>query len=104
MSLPLYLDEKRYSYHVLASYPLVFADYQQTDPSTDFENRVQQLYTDAYGYLKQQQYDRALDAFRQLQNLILTTVHPTLPVTSYIDPEFIAPLDPQLLDVFAAKI
>jgi hypothetical protein len=104
MAVPLYFDEKRYSYHVLAPHPPRFGDYQAADPTTAFEQQVQQLYSDAYALLKTQKFDGALDAFRQLHNLILTTVHPSLPPTSYGHPRWTAPLDPGLVDVLATKI
>ena len=101
--VPAYFDEKRYSYHVLASHASWVADYQQADPTTAFEAQVQQQFAAAYSSLKQGQYATALDAFQQLQNLILTSVHPALPATSYRDGQFVAPLDVALIDVFAAK-
>jgi hypothetical protein len=80
--VPAYFDEKRYSYHVLASHVSWAADYQQADPTTAFEVQVQRQFAAAYSSLKQGQYATALDAFQQLQNLILTSVHPALPATS----------------------
>src|ERR1700694_1020945 len=104
MAVPLYFDEKRYSYHVLAPHPPRFGDYQAADPATAFEQQVQQLYGDAHVLLQTRKFDGALDAFRQLHNLILTTVHPSLPPTSYGHPGWTAPLDPALLDVLAARV
>lgn len=100
---PPYFDEKRYSYHVLASHVSWVADYQQADPTTAFEIQVQQQYASAYNSLKQRQYANALDAFQQLENLILTSVHPSLPATSYWYGQFRAPLDVSLIDVFVEK-
>jgi hypothetical protein len=103
MAPPLYFDEKRYSYHVLAPHVSWATDYQQSDPTTDFELQIQQQYTSAYDSLKQGQYAKALDAFQQIQNLILTSVHPMLPVTSFWSGHFAAPMDVALIDVFASK-
>ena len=103
MQLPAYFDEKRYSYHVLRRPVPYFTDYQTADPAQAFEKQVQQLYGAAYDQLKQQKFAGALDAFRQLQNVILTTVHPTLPPTSWYFPWFVAPLDVALVDVLAQK-
>jgi len=103
MAPPLYFDEKRYSYHVLAPHVSWATDYQQSDPTTDFEIQIQQQYASAYDSLKKGQYAKALDAFQQIQNLILTSVHPTLPVTSFWNGRFAAPMDATLIDVFASK-
>jgi hypothetical protein len=100
---PPYFDEKRYSYHVLAPHVSWVVDYQQADPTTAFEIQVQQQYSSAYASLKQGQYANAMDAFQQLENLILTSVHPALPVTSYWSGQFSAPLDVTLIDIFAQK-
>jgi hypothetical protein len=103
MAAPAYFDEKRYSYHVLTPGISWITDYQQAEPATGFEVQVQQQYASAFDSLKRGQYARALSAFKQLHNLILTTVDPTLPVTSYQNPKFVPPLDVGLIDVFAAK-
>jgi len=100
---PPYFDEKRYSYHVLAPRVSWASDYQQADPTTAFEVQIQQQYAGAYDSLKQGQYATAMDAFQQIQNLILTTVHPALPATSYLNGQFVAPMDVSLIDVFASK-
>ncbi|HYR44231.1 MAG TPA: hypothetical protein VER98_14475 [Terriglobia bacterium] len=100
---PAYFDEKRYSYHVFQWKPPVFTDYQAADPQTVFEKKVQNLYIQGNANLQKEEYNLALNAFRQLQNLILTTVHPTLPIDSYLNPNFRFPFDISLLDVFAAK-
>jgi hypothetical protein len=101
--IPTYFDEKRYSYQVLATRVSWVSAYQQTDPTTGLEIQIQRQYAVAYDSLKQGRYAAALDAFRQLQNLILTSVHPTLPVTSYLSPQFVAPMDVSLIDVFASR-
>src|ERR1700676_3489719 len=103
MQLPVYFDEKRYSYHVLRRPVPYFSDYETADPTKAFEQTLQRLYGAAYDQLKQQKYAGALDAFRQLQNVILTTVHPSLPSTSWFSPSFVAPLDVSLVDVLAQK-
>jgi len=100
---PQYFDEKRYSYHVLANPVSWVHDYQQADPTAAFETQVQQQYASAYDSLKSGQYAKALSAFQQLQNLILTAIHPTFPINSYWNPKFTAPLDATLIDVLAAK-
>jgi hypothetical protein len=100
---PAYFDEKRYSYHVFQWRPALFSDYQAADPQSDFEKRVQQLYLQGNGYLQNEEYNLALNAFRQLQNLILTTVHPTLPIDTYRNPDFRFPMDVTLLDAFTTK-
>jgi hypothetical protein len=103
MAPPPYFDEKRYSYHVLASHTSWVSDYQQADPTSAFEAQIQQQYVGAYASLKQGQYAKALDAFQQIQNLILTTAHPALPANSYWNGQFVAPMDVGLIDVLAAK-
>ena len=102
--VPPYFDEKRYSYHVLAPHPPPFGDYQQADPTTGFEKQIQSQYIGAYASLQQQKYSAAHDAFQQLQSLILTTVHPSLPLMSYATGELSAPLDPALVDTLATKV
>src|SRR5581483_10308136 len=77
--------------------------YQQSDPSTMFEQQVQQQYAAAFDLLKQGQYAKALEAFRQFQNLILTSLDPTLPPNSYWSSKFSAPMDVSLVDTLAAK-
>ena len=70
-------------------------------PQTDFEKKVQQLYLQGNSNLQNEEYNLALNAFRQLENLILTTVHPTLPIdSSYLNPAFRFPVDISLLDTF----
>ena len=100
---PKYFDEKRYSYHFLASRLSWVANYQAPDPTAAFEAQIQQQYASAYDLLKKQQYSQALDAFKQIQNLILTTVHPELPATSYLNPQFTPPMDTGLIDILASK-
>ncbi|HVT94413.1 MAG TPA: hypothetical protein VHD76_16315 [Bryobacteraceae bacterium] len=104
MAVPAYFTEKRYSYHVYNWQESFFNDYQTADPQTSFEKSVQDLYAKGYDYLKQEEYSLALDAFRQLQNLILTTVHPTLPLDSYRRPLFQFPIDVTMVDALAAKV
>ncbi|PWT83400.1 MAG: hypothetical protein C5B44_00660 [Acidobacteria bacterium] len=104
MAIPVYFTEKRYSYHIYNWQPTFFGDYQAADPQTAFEENVQQLYAKGYDYLKQEEYGLALDSFRQLQNLILTTVHPTLPIDSYRRPRFSFPMDATMVDALAAKV
>jgi hypothetical protein len=101
---PAYLAEKRYSYHVFSWGKPVVSDYQTADPKTTFELQVQDLFLRGYAYLKDDECYLALNSFRQLQNLILTTVHPTLPADAYLDPRFIAPMRAELIDVLAGKV
>lgn len=100
---PVYFVEKRYSYHIFQWTPPVFSDYQSADPATDFEKKVQQLYLQGNDYLQKEEFNLALNAFRQLQNLILTTVHPALPIDTYLNPGFRFPVDISLLDAFTTK-
>jgi hypothetical protein len=93
MTAPTYFDEKRYSYHLLAPHVSWTADYQQADPTTAFELRIQRQYSAAYDSLKHGQYAKALDAFQQIHNLILTAVNPKLPVNSYWNGQFAPPMD-----------
>jgi len=44
-------------------------------------------------YLQEEEFYLALNSFRGLQNLILTTIHPALPPDAYLSPQFVAPLD-----------
>jgi hypothetical protein len=104
MAAPVYFAEKRYSYHVYGWTAPVFSDYQAADPQTTFERQVQAQYAQGYAYLRQEEYYLALNAFRELQNLILTTVHPTLPIDIHRKPDWVFPMDPSLIDAFAAKV
>jgi hypothetical protein len=101
--IPTYIAEKRYSYHLLTQPVSWVSDYRQDDPTSAFEFQIRQQYVSAYDALKKGQFATALDAFQQLQNLILTIVHPSLPPTSYRNGNFVAPMDPGLIDVFASK-
>src|SRR6266568_4762556 len=104
MAVPAYFSEKRYSFHIYTWQEPFFSDYQNADPQTAFEKNVQELYARGYDYLKQEEFSLALDSFRQLQNLILTTVHPTLPIDSYRRPQFVFPIDATMVDALAAKV
>jgi len=100
---PVYFAEKRYSYHISQWTPPVFSDYQSADPATYFEKKVQQLFLQGNDYLQKEEFNLALNAFRQLQNLILTTVHPALPIDTYLNRSYRFPVDISLLDVFTTK-
>src|SRR5215470_6792651 len=104
MAAPQYFTEKRYSYHIYNWQEPFFSDYQTADPQTAFEKNVQKLYAQGYDYLRQEEFGLALNSFRQLQNLILTTVHPTLPIDSYRRPQFQFPVDATMVDALAAKV
>jgi hypothetical protein len=101
---PLYLAEKRYSYHVFGWRKPVATDYQPADPQTQFELQVQALFVQGYGHLQNDELYLALQTFRQLQNLILTTVHPKLPADAYLSPNFVLPLDEELVDLFVNTV
>src|SRR5215510_15050891 len=103
MAAPTYFAEKRYSYHVYGWSAPAFSDYQTADPQTTFERQVQALYAQGYAYLRQEEYYLALNAFRDLQNVILTTVHPTLPIDLHRKRSLVFPLDATMVDAFAAK-
>jgi hypothetical protein len=104
MAPPAYFNEKRYSYHVYTWQEPFFGDYQTADPQTAFEKKVQASYIQGYDYMRQEEFSLALDTFRQLRNLILTTVHPTLPIDSYRRPQFVFPMDATMVDALAAKV
>ena len=71
---------------------------------TSFEQQVQASYVQGSAYLQEEEFYLALNSFRGLQNLILTTIHPGLPPDAYLSPQFVAPLDPALVDAFTSKV
>ena len=99
---PIYMAENRYSY--LGRWkPPVATEYETEDPASQFELRVQSLFGEGQRHLQDEEYNLALDKFRDLMGLILKTAHPKMPVDPNSIPTFVFPKQVALIDTFAAK-
>lgn len=99
---PKYMRENRYSYLTTAWRQPLTADYQAETPETAFERKVQQSFLEGQRYLHQEEYGLALDTFRELQALILKTVHPKLPINPWKPLPFLT-IDAAFVDAFVIK-
>lgn len=102
MAEPIYMAENRYSF-VGRWRPPVSTEYETETPETQFERRVQSLFSEGQSYLQREEYNLALDKFRDLMGLILRTVHPKMPVDPSSLPLFTFPKQAALIDTFASK-
>jgi hypothetical protein len=100
---PKYMNENRYSYHVASWRPPANVDYESQTPESDFERRVQNLFLEGQQRLHQEEFGLALDAFRELQALILKTVHPKMPIDPNQIGPFTFPFDASMIDILSAK-
>jgi len=102
MAEPIYMAENRYSY-VGRWRPSLSSEYEADSPETQFEFRVQSLFGQGQAYLQKEEYNLALDKFRDLMGLILRTAHPKMPVDPNSLPIFTFPKQATLIDTFASK-
>ena len=102
MAEPIYMLENRYSY-VGRWRPPVSTEYEADSPETQFELRIQSLFGEGQTYLQREEYNLALDKFRDLMGLILRTTHPKMPVDPNSIPNFVFPKHAGLIDTFASK-
>ncbi|MFZ5818119.1 MAG: hypothetical protein ACOY93_22940 [Bacillota bacterium] len=93
---PKYMIENRFSF--LAPVLAVRTDYQAETPETAFEREVQSLLAEAGAHLAHEEYRLALDGYRELAALILSTADPKLPAGAGQNPSFRPPRLPELLD------
>lgn len=100
---PTYLNELRYSYVANARLARLVFDYEADSPESTFEWQVQQLYLEGQTRLQKEEYALALNAFRELQALILKTANPQLPVDPNRKPWFPYPIHVDLIDTLANK-
>ncbi len=104
MPAPSYIAERKYSNRVAPPPgPLVGDDYAVETPETTFQLEVYDLFLTGEAHVQHEEYGLALDAFEQLQLLILNRVHPVMPV----DPRVITGLeldfDPELVGILAQQ-
>src|SRR5262249_41533063 len=99
---PIYMSENRYSYVGRWKTP-VSTEYEAENAGTQFELRVQSLFGEGQRYLQEEEYNLALDKFRDLMGLILRTAHPKMPVDPNSLPYFPFPKHLALIDTFAMK-
>src|ERR1700737_1728102 len=97
------MNEIRYSYLVGSYRPPISRDFEVQSPERSFEITAQSLYVEGQTHLHHGEYNLALGAFRELQALILRTVHPQLPVDPNRFRGFAFPFDTSLVDVFANR-
>ena len=100
---PNYFNENRYSYLVASWRQPANVDYQMESPAGRFERRVHRLFLDGQRYLHREEFALALDAFRELQALILVTVDPKMPADPHRTPGFKFPMDTALVNTLALR-
>lgn len=98
------MAEREYSNRVASPQgPLVGDDYAVETPETTFQLEVYDLFLAGEEHVQHEEYGLALDAFEELQLLILNRVHPVMPV----DPNVITGLDidfdPDLVGILAQQ-
>ena len=101
---PFYMRENRYSYLVYKWRPSQNVDYETETPETTFERHVHTLFTQGQTYLHREEYLLAYNTFRDLQSLILKTVHPQMPVDPNQFPSFAFPKDLTMIDTLTSKV
>jgi hypothetical protein len=95
--------ENRYSYHVYKWRPSRNVDYEAETPETSFEWHAHSLFVEGQTYLHREEYLLAYNKFRDLQALILKTVHPKMPVDPNQFPGFAFPKDLTIVDALTVK-
>ncbi|MBC7870112.1 MAG: hypothetical protein H7Y09_04685 [Chitinophagaceae bacterium] len=100
---PTYMVENRYSYLVYRWRPSSNVNYEVETPETTFEWYAHSLLTQGQTYLHREEYMLAYKTFRDLQSLILKTVHPKMPVDSNQIPDFVFPKDLSIVDALVGK-
>jgi len=100
---PIYMMENRYSYLVNKWRPSQNTDFESESPETAFELHAHNLFIQGQTYLHREEYLLAYNAFRDLQSLILKTVHPKMPVDPNQFPGFIFPKDVTIIDALTVK-
>jgi hypothetical protein len=101
---PLYMMENRYSYLVYNWRPSQNMDYEAETPETTFEWHVHNLFIQGQNYLHREEYLLAYNTFRDLQSLILKTVHPKMPVDPNQSPSYVFPKDMTMIDALTSKV
>jgi hypothetical protein len=97
VAIPIYMGERRYTYHVSSVRPASTGDYVVETPETETEQAIYDLFLEAEAHLQSEEYGLALAAFEELQLFILHEVHPTMPVDPYAVPDKLVLVDPGLL-------
>lgn len=101
---PIYMMENRYSYLVYQWRPSQNVDYESETPETTFEWHAHNLFIQGQTYLHREEYLLAYNKFRDLQSLILKTVHPKMPVDPNQFPGFVFPKDITIIDALTVKV
>lgn len=99
---PIYMSENRYSYVGRWRAP-VSTEYETETPEGQFELRIQSLFGEGQRYLQTEEYNLALDKFRDLMGLILKTANPKMPVDPNSLPYTPFPKQTSLIDMLAMK-
>lgn len=102
MSVPSYMTERRYSYRIAPYSQPASGAYEVKTPESVFEQDVYDLFLKGQEHLHHEEYGLALDAFEELQLMILNTAHPEMPV----DPNSVGidlPYDNALVDIIAQQ-
>jgi hypothetical protein len=100
---PVYMTENRYSYLVSKWRPSPNIDYEAETPETSFEWHAHSLFVEGQTCLHREEYLLAYNKFRDLQALILKTVHPKMPVDPNQYPAFAFPRDLTIVDALIVK-
>lgn len=100
---PSYMVENRYSYLVYNWRPSRNVDYEAETPETTFEWHLHNLFIQGQNYLHREEYSLAYNTFRDLQSLILKTVHPKMPVDPNQFPGYVFPKDISMIDALTSK-
>jgi hypothetical protein len=100
---PSYMAERRYSYHIAPFNQPATAVYGIETTEQAFEQDVYDMFLAGQEHLHNEEYALALDAFEELQLLILNTVHPTMPVDPNVLSGFQVDFDIDLVDALAQQ-
>ncbi len=101
---PSYMAQRRYSYHVAPFDAPATAVYEVGTIEQAFEQDVyNMMFLAGQEHLHNEEYALALDAFEELQLLILTTVHPTMPVDPNVPAGLHVDFDIELVDALAQQ-
>lgn len=101
---PPYMMENRYSYLVYNWRPSQNVDYEAETPESTFEWHVHNLFVQGQNYLHREEYLLAYNTFRDLQSLILKTVHPKMPIDPNQFPSYVFPKDMAMIDALTGKV
>jgi hypothetical protein len=103
MAEPVYLLENRYSYLTYNWQASQNVDYEAETPETTFEWHAHNLLMQGQTYLHREEYQLAYNTFKDLQALILKTVHPQMPVDPNQVPGFTFPKDLTMIEPLTIK-